>query len=184
MALASINTKDTFKLIFHFACISATIVATCWCIYIFCQDDDVCLVDFKQYNEKEEYIYPSFSLIFINPFIETKLKKYGDGINTTTYSQFLEGKYWDHRMLNISYDDVTINMDDYFLGYDIKLANLTLLSYHEFETTDTNGWKPPYVSHRHPKWKSFGVDKPYHKGQRITQIWANIKTEIFPGKMS
>ena len=179
MIIESINARKTIEYIFHFACIAATIVTTCWCVYIFYQDNDVCLVDFKQYNEEKEYIYPSFSLIFVNPFIEGRLNNYGDGINTSTYSQFLEGKYWDERMFNISYDDVTINMDDYFLGYDIMLANLTLKSYNDFEQGNSDGWKPPYVSHRHPKWKAFAVDKPYHKGQRIVRIWTKIKTEIF-----
>ena len=89
-------------------------------------------MDFKQYNEEKEYIYPSFSLIFVNPFIDAKLKKYGEGVNARTYSQFLEGQLWDDRMLNISYDDVTIDMADYFLGYDIMLANLDLKSYNNF----------------------------------------------------
>ena len=180
MVLESINYKKSVENFFHIACIVAAVSLTCWCVYIFSQDNDVCLVDFKQYNEEKEYIYPSFSLIFINPFIEEKLRQHGDGINTTTYSQFLEGKYWDERMLNISYDDVTINIADYFVGYDIMLANLTLKAYTDFEKGNNDGWKPPYVSHRHPKWKGFAVDKPYHKGQRIVRIWTIIKTSIFP----
>ena len=90
MICDSIKVGKTIEHLFHFVCITATIVTTCWCVYIFDQDNDVCLVDFKQYNEKEEYIYPSFSLVFVNPFIESKLQKYGGGINATTYSLFLE----------------------------------------------------------------------------------------------
>ena len=180
MAIESINSRKSIQYFFQLVCIVAAVSTTCWCVYIYSQDHDVCLVDFKQYNEEKEYIYPSFSLIFVNPFIEEKLKEYGEGINTTTYSRFLEGDYWDERMLNISYDDVTIDMDKYFLGYDIRLANLTLLSYRDFKNGNTDGWKPPYVSHRHPKWKAFAVDKPYHKGQRIVRIWTKIKTAIFP----
>ena len=91
MVLESINFKKSVENFFHIVCIVAAVSLTCWCVSIFFQDHDVCLVDFKQYNEEKEYIYPSFSLIFINPFIEEKLREHGDGINTTTYSQFLEG---------------------------------------------------------------------------------------------
>ena len=177
------NSKKAIEYFFQFACIIAAVSTTCWCVYIYSQDKDVCLVDFKQYNEEKEYIYPSFSLIFVNPFIDEKLKKYGEGISAKTYSQFLEGQLWDERMLNISYDDVTIDMADYFLGYDIMLANLTLKSYNSFGDDENDGWKPPYVSHRHPKWKAFAVDKPYHKGQRIIRIWTKIKTSIFPNSI-
>ena len=180
MVVEAVSFKKSIEYFFHIACIVAAISTTSWCVYIFSQDHDVCLVDFKQYNEEKEYIYPSFSLIFVNPFIEEKLKEHGEGINATTYSQFLEGLYWDEKMLNISYDDVTINIADYFLGYDIMQADLTLKSYTDFKSRYNDGWKPPYVSHRHPKWKAFAVDKPYHKGQRIIRIWTKIKTEIFP----
>merc|ERR1712223_1751829 len=125
MVVEAVSFKKSIEYFFHIACIVAAISTTSWCVYIFSQDHDVCLVDFKQYNEEKEYIYPSFSLIFVNPFIEEKLKLYGKGINATTYSQFLEGLYWDERTLNISYDEVTIDIADYFFGYDIMHADLT-----------------------------------------------------------
>ena len=87
-------------------------------------------------------------------------------------------------MLNISYDDVTIDMDNHFLGYDIMLANLSICSYRNFTRGSfTNGWKPPYVSHRNPKFKSFAVDSPYHKGQITVKTCTKIMTNIFPGSI-
>ena len=72
MVVEAVDFRKSIEYFFHIACIVAAISTTCWCVYIFSQDHDVCLVDFKQYNEEKEYIYPSFSLIFVNPFIEEK----------------------------------------------------------------------------------------------------------------
>ena len=46
-----LNSKKAIEYFFQFACIIAAISTTCWCVYIYSQDKDVCLVDFKQYNE-------------------------------------------------------------------------------------------------------------------------------------
>ena len=171
--------RKAIEYFFAFVCIAATIATTCWCAYIFYEDHDVSLVDFKQYNEEKEYIYPSYSLVFWNPFKEEKLKSYGDGINTSTYSQFLEGTYWDERMLNISYDDVTIDIGDYFLGYDIWFFNGTFTSITDFEHGSIDGWEPPRVSFRQARWKAFAVQQPYRKGQMVAGLSIKIRTNIF-----
>ena len=75
MKIGSFNFCKTFETLFHLTCIAATIGTTCWCFYVFILDNDVCLVDFKKYGEEKEYMYPSFALTFVNPFIEEKLKK-------------------------------------------------------------------------------------------------------------
>ena len=133
----SINFYKIFETLFHLICIAATIGTTSWCFYIFILDKDVCLVDFKEFGEEKEYIYPSFSLVFANPFIEGKLKGYGENITTTSYVSFLKGFHWDDRMVNISYDNVTLDINDYFLGYNILMADMEIRYYNKSE----NGWK-------------------------------------------
>ena len=179
--MESSTTRKVVEYLFQLACVAGTIGTTSWCLYLFWQNNDVCLVDFKQYNEEIEYISPSFSLAFLNPFVEEKFKKYGEGIDSTSYIQFLEGRYWDDRMLNISYDDVTIDIHEYFLGYEIRFANMTTKKLKDFDQGDVDGWKPPYISLRHPKMKAFGVDSPYQKGTAVVKTSLNIKTDIFPG---
>jgi hypothetical protein len=177
----SFNFGKTFETLFHLTCIAATVGTTCWCFYIFLLDNDVCLVDFKKYGEEKEYIYPSFAMVFVNPFIEKKLKRYGENITTASYVSFLQGYHWDERMVNISYDNVTLDINDYFLGYDIQMADMEIKRYRNSDNGSRNGWKSPYVSYRHPTWKSFSVDIPYHKGERVIKIWTEIKTNIFVG---
>ena len=173
------NSRKLFEQLFHFGCVVAAIGTTLWCVILFFENNDVCLVDFKKYNEEPEYISPSFSIGFANPFNQSMLEMYGKGINTSSYIQFLQGQYWDKRMLNINYDEVTIDINKYFLGYEVVLSNLTkyFLKFHEIHKS--NGFKLPYVSFRHPKMKVFGFDPPNIEGIGIAKLGVMIKTEIF-----
>ena len=154
----SLNFRKVFEQFIHIGCVFAAIGTTLWCVYIFFENNDVCLVDFKKYNEKPEYLSPSFSIAFANPFNESKLKLYGTGINTSSYVQFLKGEYWDERMLNINYDDVTIDITNYFLGFEIAYSNWTKYRFKATELNQSNGLKHPFVSFRHPTMKAFGVN--------------------------
>ena len=110
---------DKFLFCFNITCILATIGTTGWSIYIFVQNSDVCLVDYIPYNQDANSIYPSISIVIGNPFIKENLKIHGENITPTVYSQFLEGEYWDDRMMNISYDNVTVDINDYLLSYEL-----------------------------------------------------------------
>ena len=174
-----LNFRKVFEQFIHIGCVFAAIGTTLWCVYIFFENNDVCLVDFKKYNEKPEYLSPSFSIAFANPFNESKLKLYGTGINTSSYVQFLKGEYWDERMLNINYDDVTIDITNYFLGFEIAYSNWTKYRFEATELNQSNGLKHPFVSFRHPTMKAFGVNPPEFKGETIVKLGVQIKTEIF-----
>ena len=159
---------DKFLFCFNAACILATIGTTCWSIYIFVQNSDVCLVDYISYNLDRNSIYPSISIAVGNPFIKQNLKIYGDNITPTTYSRFLEGKHWDDRMMNINYDNVTVDISDYLLSYEIVYGeNRTKHVYEKSSISKmlSDGWKLPYTSYRGYDIKAFTIDPPYKKRQ-------------------
>ena len=107
-----------FKYIFHALCFSATVGFTVYCVYQYLLDEDVARIEFEEFNSDINNIYPTISLCFPSPLSEDKLEKYGEGINISTYSSFLTGQSgsWDDRMAQIDYDDVSLNIEDYFLG--------------------------------------------------------------------
>ena len=115
--------KRTLLRLFYIHCLLAASGLICWCLYKYTKDEDVSLVNYKRYHSKENSIYPSLTLCFNNPFLNEKLQSIGEGINTTTYSKFLEGLHWDERLLNIDYDNVTIDLDKYLDGVRVVLAN-------------------------------------------------------------
>ena len=87
------------------------------------QDEDVSLISFKTFHDDNDNLYPTTTMCFYNPFVESKLKNYGPGINITSYSQYLQGKLLDDRMKHIPYDNVTVSMEDYLLEISGKLEN-------------------------------------------------------------
>ena len=105
--------KNKLQIIHQMICICAVLSLTCWCLYKYNLDEDVSIIGFETFNDDENNIYPSITLCFWNPFLNKKLKRYGVGINTTTYADFLRGKHWDDRMVHIDYDDVTVSLEDY-----------------------------------------------------------------------
>lgn len=115
--------ERSFKYVFHFLCGVATVGFTIYCVHQYIKDEDVARIEFAEFNAEEDNIYPTITLCFPSPLIEEKLASYGEGITVESYSAFLTGQNgsWDERMAKIDYDDVSINIEDYFLGkYRIK----------------------------------------------------------------
>ena len=171
----------TLKYIYQFFCIAATLALAVYGISVFLQDKDVSVLEYKIYNSKPQYLYPSFSLYFRKPFIESKLQKYGKDINSTTYSAFLRGEHMDERMLNISYDEVTIDINEFVVGYGILYANASYEYLNGTHEIERKGWKKPHVGYRSYDSKSFTVDIPFQNGTNIVEFSFGIRKEAFPG---
>ena len=175
------------ELVYNVFCVAGFVATALWCILTFSENHDICLVDLKEYNEDPNNVYPSISIVIINPFIDEKLRGYGEGINSTYYSKFLGGEYWDERMLEIDYDNVTIDLNTYFLGYDILGDNFSVISINNDSFTDdlstSFGWRKPYKNFRSAGWQSYTVDPPYDTygavTRFLTQISIKIQTDIF-----
>ena len=115
------NIFECFKRCFATVCGFLTTIIVCACISVYILNEDVSRVDFHLFHSHFQDQYPTTTLCFYNPFLENELKKYGDGINTTTYSQFLQGKFADDRMRDIDYDNVTVSLNDFLLGAGLTL---------------------------------------------------------------
>ena len=102
--------KRNWMLQFQIFCHFLTIWITCWCFHKYMKDKDVSHVNYRRFHDDSDSLYPSLTLCFNNPFLDDRLKKNGDGVNITTYVHFLEGTLWDDRMVNIDYDNVTVDL--------------------------------------------------------------------------
>ena len=155
--------NELFQRFFHAMCICATLAMTCYCFIKYWQDKDISHLRFVTFNDNERNIYPALSICFYNPFLNEKLKGYGQGINTTTYSQFLQGKYWDKRMMKIDYDNVTVALEDYLTEIGIQFANFSTRTWNSDLKPGKEFEKRPsfYVSNRNGKNKCFSFKTPY-----------------------
>ena len=94
--------------------------------------------------------------------------------------KYLEGEYFDENMLHVDYDEVSTNISDFVLSYDLDLMNGTLLT----NVRSKVFFRYPYVTYN---WISLGnVVKCF--GFEITN--SNVKTmrinlirDIFPARI-
>ena len=150
-------------------CIFLTIYITCWCFHKYMQDKDVSHVNYRRFHDDINSLYPSLTLCFNNPFLEDRLKETGEGVNITTYVHFLEGNLWDKRMVNIDYDNVTVDLKDYLEFSEIDLRNTSKFRDNKY-----------YVSMRSPRMKCFSFDVPFVRDTGVEFFIVKIKNSIFP----
>ena len=180
-------------------CLIATLGFTCRCLYKYYLDEDVSQVTYQDFHKTKEGIYPSVTLCFSTIFFEENLKIYGDGINVSTYTDYLFGNYWDARMSEVDYDNVTIDIKDYFLGtmiytpdwrhlygdkffqYDARKKNTFEGKVNELDKSMNTQWKPNvYVSYRGPDRKCMSVDIPYVPDEKVWTFGILFGSDIFP----
>lgn len=172
-----INVSNWLNLenIFLLGCIAATVSLQIICIQHYFRDEDVSMVHYTKFHSTDEAVYPSISFCILPPFLESKFDAYGNGINQTSYKQFLQGDFWDEKMLNVDYDNVTVSLSDNLLG-----------SYYVTQKEKQHAWNPEHhVSFRSSNRKCFTVDAPAAEGNLLWFFGMYINNNIFPdGKRS
>ena len=78
-----------FAACFHFLCCSSVLSLVSYWIYIYNLNEDLCLVDYKNYFETESDEPPVLSICLNNPISEEKLKISAPQIDLDTYLGFL-----------------------------------------------------------------------------------------------
>ena len=137
------------------------------CAWRYVQNDSTSLIDFRTYLEREEDIYPSFSICFLGDEIYNKEKINASGIEN--YKRFLEGKIWDEEMYGIDYDEITMDMKDYVKSVSAlhKYGGSSHYSWintdrHESQDMNKSSESKPnfpfYTSFRHGSMKCFSID--------------------------
>ena len=103
------------RIAFRFLCLIATIGMCIHCTYEFSKNKDLTEISTATFNKGNGMMYPQLGLCIENQFLEGELKKLGEGVNASSYRLFLEGKLWNDRMVNVSIETITINLEDHIL---------------------------------------------------------------------
>ena len=123
--------------IFHYICLVVTIILVAWQIRVYILNNDISRVYYDKFHSSESAIYPSLSLCFGDILLEEKLNEYG--VSKSHYLNFLKGLIWDEKLLEINYNDVSINLKDHLLGiemYQEKFnGDIETETYHLFDNT-------------------------------------------------
>ena len=105
------QTERSVDSVFHILCVFAALSMVAYCTFEFIKNEDVAEISYQTFHGG----YPDLTLCFDSPFVEEKLRQYGNDLNSSGYGLFLKGDYWDERMLEIDYDAVTLSLDDFLL---------------------------------------------------------------------
>ena len=194
---SSLSYKITYYF-FHLICTSATIFFVSFCLYKYSLNKDLSQVTYKEFHKTNENIYPSLTLCFASIFYEGNLKEYGvQSINE--YANFMDGEYWNDRMIDVNYEKVTLNISDYVLGFVSKTPAWTAwipygdeyIIYDHTKNIQTlkNGsistydWIPKmYTSYAGSVQKCMTVDIPFTQGKKVWTFAAVFNSIIFPNR--
>ena len=190
---SSLSYKITYYF-FHLICTSATIFFVSFCLYKYSLNKDLSQVTFQEFHKTKENIYPSMTLCFANIFYEENLKEYGIQ-SIDDYTNYLNGEFWSDSMVDVDYDNVTINISDYLLGFASWTPDWTYIHGDEYfiydhrkyinaikdGSTSTYNWKPKfYTSYTGNSQKCMTVDIPFTQGKKIWTFGAVFDSTIFP----
>ena len=122
---------NLLRCIFSFACFSAAFGMTVFWCYKFWMDEDLCEVDYKSFESSVEVDYPMLSFCLKNPFIESKLKNYNESFSISNYIKFLKSHEYYPGIENVSLNDVTLNLDDFYIKSQLEFRNGTYREFYE-----------------------------------------------------
>ena len=170
--------QEIIKIIFQSICLLSAIILLSWCYYKYTLDKDVSSLSYKFFNQDENSIFPSISICVVNPYIEEKLKRYGGDVNSSSYAEYLMGRYWSENMTTIDHDIVNIDFQDFLKDVFIRLSNGT----QKVSSIDGKDSLIPafYVGYSSAIIKCFTFDMPYIKDVQISVFQLTIDKKIFP----
>lgn len=169
-------------LFFDGICWSTTVTVIFYWIYIFSQNEDLCIVDYKKYYQDKTDVFPVLSLCFRNPFSNKKLGMSSAGINDTSYLEFLEGKYFSPEMLAIDYKNITMDMSEYLVRYWVNWRNGSYETKSLENKNDKKIFISTYAGFRldgHYKfYNCYGMQMPSDK--QMSAFYVQLRNTIFP----
>ena len=161
---------------FKAACYLAAFVMTIYWCYKFWLDEDLCLVDYKPFDNTADVDHPMLSLCFLNPLNESKLMSYNATFTEAMYLDFIKGISVSAEMKVIDHEDVRIKLTDYYHGNIIMYKNGT-----EIEEPKT---KLPYFTFSGFYYGNFlqclGLKT---KNNDIEYMYLGLNSSIFPNRM-
>ena len=125
MLIMEISLKALFNYTLFLLCTFATVFMCIYWVYRYSLNEDFGVVTYKGFYERENDASPTVSLCLENPFLNQELAKYG--VNKSLYLQFLKGEYMSRDMMNVNYQNISIDIADYIKGYHTYFRNGSVL---------------------------------------------------------
>ena len=141
--------RKIIKRVFTFlCCVVLCFMVGYWFFKYQIEDKDVAIVDYLSLEEVTDVEFPVPTICFRNPFVERKLKENYSGINSGMYLDYLSGNGIGNSFNDIDYENISLNLNDYFMSAtetwlndtdtDVK-SSLTFQHKHVFSGFDMKG---------------------------------------------
>ena len=165
-----------FDILFHLACIMVTVGIASWCCYQYSLNADFTIINFRRFNDDQGSIYPSVSLCLPTPCLDDELKKLDFNITCNDYLNTMQsmdlniinGLKFNDKILQIDYENFTIQLNKYWLRTEVLLANKSTLTSDTLTSNiGSNILNPPYRGLTETSYKCYTFDTPYLQGSRI-----------------
>ena len=117
--------QSNFRKIYLFyklTCIIVTLCIIAFTCFEFYNGSDHSQVQIKTFDQDNQSTFPDVTICFPNHYSEVRLRKYGEGINSSTYAKFLDGDLWDDRMASIPFEEVSMKLSDILLQVCVRSA--------------------------------------------------------------
>lgn len=117
-----------FRTLFSTVCVTGLLLMVSYWYYKFeVEDRDIGVVDYLSFDEAKGLDLPSFVFCFQDPFAETRIQEVIPNVSTNSYVRYLNGEVFDGKFERVRYENVTINLKDYFTHAFIELTDGTLI---------------------------------------------------------
>ena len=166
-----------FAACFHFLCCSSVLSLVSYWIYIYNLNEDLCLVDYKNYFETESDEPPVLSICLNNPISEEKLKISAPQIDLDTYLGFLNGSHFNTSLVDIDYQKVILDMSQYTSRVWLNWENGTV----GFNPSITGVFKSTNAFIYYDKfYQCYQFQRPKERG--LTGIAVILNSTVFPDR--
>ena len=108
------KTCTVINILYKIFCTISLLSMVIYWIFKFIKDEDLCLVDYKLYKQAEEEDLPTFTLCINSPFIEERISRIDNNLNSSHYINYLQGNDNEisENIKKVAYNDVTVNVKD------------------------------------------------------------------------
>ena len=116
--------RNVFRYCYNIACVATAFGMTVLWMCRYSLDEDSVKIDLKQFHFLEGQ-YPMISVCLIDPFVESRIKKYNNSLSGEKYRELLIGHKFSSQIEEIIFEDVTLNLADFYIGDDVYFRNGT-----------------------------------------------------------
>ena len=168
-----------FRIIFHLICFTATVFCTYKCYTKYQQNHSSFEIKFGKFHQDDNNLYPSISMCFSMPFKSEKLDQYMKGITNKNYSDFLLGNNNREKLFEVGYEDVSLQINDFFVQSKIRYTSKNISNDRKFENVRINATMGISALN---SWflKCFTLNVPFKKHALVSALIIKINRDIFP----